>query len=257
MKIFCVGDVVSRVGREMLHNHLRRIIEEYDISLTIINGENLSHGRGMSRRTYEEMMDCGVDGFTLGNHSWDCKDISKLMMYNKNIIRPANFSSRCPGKGSMLLTARNGLRVGVINLSGQTYMNPCSCPFESAEREIKSLKKETDIILVDFHAEATSEKQAMGWYLDGKVSAVFGTHTHVQTSDEMILPSGTGYITDLGMTGAVFSILGMERKPVIERFITGMPQKFNVAEGAGRLCGCIFDINNKGITENVTRINIM
>jgi len=257
MKILCIGDVFSSTGRSMMHEHLEGIKRYFAVDVTIINGENLAHGRGMSRQAYEEMCSLGVDGFTMGNHTWDCKDITNLLKYNKNIIRPANFSRSCPGNGSMLLKTASGEKVGVINLVGRTYMNPCDCPFEAAEREIKRLKAETDIIVVDFHAEATSEKQAMGWFLDGKVSCVFGTHTHVQTADEAVLPGGTGYITDLGMTGAYYSVLGMERKPVIEKFISGIPQRMDVATGKGRLCGCVFDVDSKGASRSAERICIM
>lgn len=257
MKILCIGDVVSSTGRGMLHDHLDELKKKFAVDITIINGENLAHGRGMSRPAYEEMCNVGVDGFTMGNHTWDCKDISNLLKYNNNIIRPANLSRACPGNGSMILKTADGGKVGVINLLGRTYMNPCDCPFEAAEREIKKLKNETSIIVVDFHAEATSEKQAMGWFLDGKVSCVFGTHTHVQTADEAILPNGTGYITDLGMTGAYYSVLGMERKPVIEKFINGMPQRMDVATGKGRLCGCVFDVGADGRAKAVERVAIM
>ena len=257
MKVLCIGDVVSRPGREMLYNHLQRIKDENNIALTIINGENLSHGRGISRKTYDEMMSVGVDGITLGNHTWNCKDVVNILSYNNNVIRPANFSKNCPGSGSMILKATGGEKVGVINIIGRTYMESVDCPFEAVEREIKKIKNQTDIIFVDFHAEATSEKQAMGWFLDGKVSAVFGTHTHVQTADEVILPKGTGYISDLGMTGAFYSVLGMERQCVIEKFMTGMPRKFSVADGKARFCGCIFDVDDKGICRNVERITFM
>ena len=257
MKILCIGDVVSRAGRESVREHLERIISENGISLTVINGENLSHGRGMSRSTYDEMMSVGVNGFTLGNHTWNCKDIVSLLSYQNNVIRPANFPKSTPGKGSMILKTPDGEKVGFINLSGRTYMEPVSCPFEAAEREINRLKSETNIIFVDFHAEATSEKQALGWYLDGKVTAVFGTHTHVQTADEVILPKGTGYITDLGMTGAFYSVLGMERRAVIQKFMTGMPQKFEVAEGKARFCGCIFEVEKDGRCVGIERISLM
>lgn len=256
MKVLCIGDVVGECGRSRLAAELDKIKRENDISLTIINGENLAHGRGISRRTYDKMTEAGVDGFTLGNHTWDNKDASALLKYAKNVIRPANFSRSCPGRGSMLLTAASGEKVGVISLSGRVFMNPCGCPFEAADREIAFLKKQTDIIFVDIHAEATSEKIALGWYLDSKVSAVFGTHTHVQTSDETVLPGGTGYITDLGMTGPVYSVLGMERKAVIEKFISGMPQRFSPAGGASMLCGCIFDIGADGKAVSAERICI-
>ena len=257
MKILCIGDVVSRSGRECVREHLGRIVREKDISLTVINGENLSHGRGISRNSYDEMMGLGVNGFTLGNHTWNCKDAISLLSYQDNIIRPANFSKSAPGRGSMILKTKSGEKVGFINVLGRTYMEPVSCPFEAVDREISRLKAETNIIFVDFHAEATSEKIALGWHLDGKVSAVFGTHTHVQTSDEVILPKSTGYITDLGMTGAFYSVLGMERSPVIRKFITGMPQKFEVAEGKARFCGCIFDVDKDGKCTGIERIDIM
>lgn len=256
MKILCVGDVVGECGRKKLSEELGTVISEKNISLTIVNGENLAHGRGISRKTYDELTALGVDGFTLGNHTWDNKDAAALLMHKKNIIRPANFQRNCPGRGSMLLKAKNGKTVGVINLSGRVYMNPCDCPFEAADRELAFLKKHTDTVLVDIHGEATSEKIALGWYLSNKVSAVFGTHTHVQTADEKILPGGCGYITDLGMTGPVYSVLGMERSAVIDRFVSGMPQRFSPADGAAVMCGCIFDINDDGKAVSVERLCI-
>ena len=257
MKIFCIGDIVGAPGRQIIKNSIDRIIRENGIDFTIANGENLSHGRGINRNAYEEMMKAGIDAFTLGNHAWDHKDSQMLLMYRDNVIRPANFAKGCPGKGSMVIKAKNGVRVGIINLSGRVYMNSCGCPFETADAEIEKLKKVSDIILVDFHAEATSEKIALGWYLDGRVSAVFGTHTHVQTADETILPGGTGYITDLGMTGPVYSVLGMDRKPVIEKFLTGMPHNFTIADGSARLCGCIFEFDSSGKTTDIKRVSIM
>ena len=257
MKILCIGDIVSRAGRECVRTHLDNIVKEKSIDLVIANGENLSHGRGMSRNAYDEMCSVGVDGFTLGNHTWNCKDIVNILSYNNNVIRPANYPASCPGKGSMILKTALGEKVGIINIAGRTYMEAAACPFETAEKEIKKLSEQTNIILVDFHAEATSEKQAMGWFLDGKVSAVYGTHTHVQTADEIVLPKGTAYITDIGMTGAFYSVLGMERQAVIEKFRTGMPQKFTVADGKSRFCGCVVEINSKGIATDIERLSIM
>lgn len=257
MKILCIGDVVSRSGREAVRLYLDNLIKEKHIDLVVINGENLSHGRGISRNTYDEMVSIGIDGFTLGNHTWNCKDVINLLSYQKNIIRPANFSKTAPGNGSMILKTRSGEKVGFINVSGRTYMEPVSCPFEAVDREINRIKSETNIIFVDFHAEATSEKIALGWYLDGKVTAVYGTHTHVQTSDEIILPKGTGYITDLGMTGAFYSVLGMERRPVIQKFMTGMPQKFEVAEGKARFSACVFEADADGKCVGIERICLM
>ena len=243
MKVFCIGDIVSQTGRKMIHSHLKKVVTTHDVDLVIANGENLAHGRGITRKIYEEMS--AIDVFTMGNHTWNCKDVVPLMTYRKNIIRPANFWYGCPGNGSTIVTTKSGQKVGIINIIGRTFMDPCDSPFKAVDREVKALSKKVNFIFVDFHAEATSEKMAMGWYLDGRVSAVFGTHTHVQTADEMILPKGTGYITDVGMTGPVYSVLGMDRDVVIDRFITGMPQKFEVAEGRAQLCGCIFEIDNK------------
>lgn len=245
MKILCVGDVVSRIGREMLFRYVDELKYQKGIDVCIANGENATHGRGMSRSAYNELIRAGVDVITMGNHTWDCKEIADIMRKEDTVIRPANYNSSCPGRGSVVFTAKNGVKVGVINLIGRTYLEPSDSPFDRVEKEIEKIKKSTNIILVDFHAEATSEKLAMAYFLDGKVSAVFGTHTHVQTADETILPNGTGNITDLGMTGPQISILGRGVVPIINRFRTGMPQKFEIAEGKGQFCGCIFDIDEE------------
>lgn len=258
MKILCVGDVVSSVGREMLFRYIDEMKYQKGIDVCIANGENATHGRGMSRSAYNELMRAGVDFVTMGNHTWDCKEVVDIMRREDNVIRPANYNSACPGEGSAVFTAKNGVKIGIINLIGKTYLEyQQDSPFDRAEEEIARLREKTNIIIVDFHAEATSEKLAMGFFLDGKVSAVFGTHTHVQTADEMILPSGTGYITDLGMTGVTLSILGRSITPIIERFRTGMPQKFEIASGAGQLCGCIFDIDeDSGKCTDIERVFI-
>lgn len=255
MKILCIGDVVSRVGREMLFKYVDELKYSKNIDLVIANGENATHGSGMARAAYNELMRAGVDVITMGNHTWHCREIMDIMRLEDNVIRPANYNPQCPGKGSLVFTAKNGVKVGVLNLIGRTFLDPADSPFDAAEREIAQLKKSANIIIVDFHAEATSEKLAMTYFLDGKVSAVFGTHTHVQTADETILPGGTGMITDLGMTGPSYSILGREREPVINRFITGMPQKFEIAAGDGQFNGCIFEIDeNDGRCTEIERI---
>ena len=195
--------------------------------------------------------------FTLGNHTWGAKEIIPIMEQECNVIRPLNFPGTVPGKGSAIAKTASGTAVAVINLIGQTNMAPCNSPFEAASKEIERLSEITPIILVDFHAEVTSEKMAMGYFLDGKVSAVFGTHTHIQTSDSKILPGGTGYITDLGMTGPTDSILGMNKNIIIKRFLTGMPQKFEIAGGKGQFSGCLFTINETdGKCEQIERILI-
>jgi metallophosphoesterase (TIGR00282 family) len=255
MKIFCIGDIMGSHGRDMLRGYLDDLIYSKGIDLVAANAENAAHGRGMSVPVYEELCALGVDVFTMGNHTWNCRDIVKLLDTETNIARPANYEGRCPGSGCASVRAKNGAYVSFINVIGRTYMEPCASPFEAAVREIEKCR--SDIILVDFHAEATSEKIAMGRYLDGRVSAVYGTHTHVQTADEAILPKGTGYITDLGMTGASNSVLGMDTSLVINRFLNGMPHRFELGVGKNALCGCIFEIDDKTAkTTRIERINI-
>lgn len=257
MRILCIGDVVSAVGRDMLFKYVEDLKYQKNIDLCIANGENATHGRGLARAAYNDMCRAGVDGFTLGNHTWGSKEVIKILENEENTIRPINFHSSCPGAGAMILTAKNGARVGIINAIGRVYMDlPSDSPFDAIEKKAEELKHKTDAIVVDFHAEATSEKQAMGFFLDGKVSAVFGTHTHIQTADERILPNGTGYITDLGMTGAVESVLGMDKDIIIKRFSQGMPQKFELAEGRGQLNGCIFEIDDNGKCIDIERLFI-
>lgn len=256
MNILCIGDIVSGAGRDAVRNLLDAAVKEYGADLVIANGENLSHGNGMSLNNYEEMSGCGVDVFTMGNHTWGNKDIYKILKHERNVIRPANFERGCPGFGSCIIK-KKGVSIGVINLIGRVSMPvPCNSPFHIFTRETERLKPQTDIMIVDFHAEATSEKQALGWFADGKVSAVFGTHTHVQTADEMIMPKGTGYITDIGMTGAMYSVIGMERDAALNRFLTGIYHKTDPADGQYRLSGAVFEIDeSSGICKNIIRIN--
>jgi len=254
MKILTIGDIFGRVGRDSVFSVLDRMAGSVDF--IIANAENAAHGRGLTKPVYEELKTAGIDVFTTGNHVWGCPDIENVMRYNDNVIRPANFEGKIPGTGSCIVTAKNGVRVGVINLIGRTYMQgPISSPFLTADSEIEKLKDKADVIFVDFHAEATSEKTALGYYLDGRVTAVFGTHTHIQTADAKVLPKGTGYITDLGMTGPEHSVLGLDKNTIIKRFINGMPQKFTVATGKGLFSGVIFDVDEKtGKTVGVERI---
>ncbi len=243
MKVLCVGDVVSRVGREMLFKYVEELKYTKGVDFVIVNGENSSHGRGMSRSAYNEMKRAGADVFTTGNHVWGVKEIVSLMEEEGDVIRPANWQGNPPGAGSVVIESISGAKVGVINIIGQVNMLPCNSPFEAVEREIERLKEKTPIIFVDFHAEVTSEKVAMGYFLDGKVSVVFGTHTHIQTADAKILDGGTGYITDLGMTGPADSVLGMNKTIIVNRFVSGTPQKFEIATGKGQFCGCIFTVD--------------
>ena len=243
MKILAIGDVVSESGCEYLRKVLPRIKRENKIDFCIANGENSALGNGITAYSADFLFSSGVDFITSGNHAFRKKEIYSYFDETKNIIRPANFFPGCPGRGYD--TVDFGFaRIAVINLSGMAYMPGCSNPFiviDDILEQVNSCK----IKIVDFHAEATAEKRAMGFYLDGKVSAVFGTHTHVLTSDAQVLPKGTGYITDLGMTAGKNSVLGINPETSISWLKTGMPAKFEPAEGEMMLCGCIFDIDEK------------
>ena len=235
MKILAIGDIFGRIGRDAVFEWLEHSRDKYD---------------------FDELVKADIDAFTLGNHAWGCPDIITIMRYNDNVVRPANFEGNVCGNGSTVVTAKNGVKVGIINLIGRVYMpQEASSPFYAADAEIEKLKGKCDIIIVDFHAEATSEKSAMGYYLDGRVSAVFGTHTHIQTADAKILPEGTGYITDLGMTGPAHSVLGVNKNVIVARFLGGIPQKFAVAEGKPQFCGAVFEIDeNTKKTVSISRI---
>ncbi|MBQ6907478.1 MAG: TIGR00282 family metallophosphoesterase [Clostridia bacterium] len=254
MKILAIGDIFGRSGRDAVFAYLEHKKDEYDF--IIANGENASHGRGLSKPVYEELVSAGIDAFTLGNHAWGCPDIEVIMRYNSNIVRPANFEGNVFGVGSSVVTAKNGIKVGFINLIGRTYMpQQASSPFYTADEEIAKIKDRCDIILVDFHAEATSEKLALSYYIDGRVSVLFGTHTHVQTADAKILPNGTGYISDLGMTGPAVSVLGVDKNIIVDRFLGGVPKKFAEADGKAQFCGAVFEVDESSKkTVSVTRI---
>lgn len=259
MRILCIGDIVSRVGRDMMFKYVEDLKYKENIDFVIANGENAAHGNGLTRNTYDELIKSGADIITLGNHTWgSMNEITALMKNGADVIRPLNFNKGCPGEGSAVMTAQNGVKIGIINIIGQTFLNySFNSPFEAIDEELQKMKEITNVIFVDFHAEATSEKQAMGFFLDGRVSAIFGTHTHVQTADDMILPNGTGYISDLGMTGPQISVLGMNKDIILKKFLTSLPQKFQVAEGDGQFCGCIFDIDtNSGLCTSTKRIFI-
>ncbi|HHY74717.1 MAG TPA: TIGR00282 family metallophosphoesterase [Bacillus bacterium] len=244
MRILFIGDVVGSLGRDMIKHYLPKLQKKYKAHVTIINGENAASGKGITEKIYRSFLEAGANAVTLGNHTWDNKDIFEFIDHAKYMVRPANFPVETPGKGHVVLNL-NGIEIGIINLQGRTFLPPIDCPFKKADELIADIKKKTNIIFVDFHAEATSEKQAMGWYLDGKVSAVVGTHTHVQTSDARILPNGTAYITDAGMTGPYDGILGMEREAVLKKFLTNLPVRFEVASGREQLNGVIVDIDPK------------
>lgn len=256
MKILFIGDIVGSPGRKALKEYLPKLKGKFKPDITIVNGENAAAGKGLTKKVANEIFQTGCDIMTMGNHTWDKKDIFEFIEDEENIIRPANFPEGNPGKGYVIKKAGNN-KIAVINLQGRTFLPPIDCPFRKADELIEKAGKETPVIFVDFHAEATSEKQAMGWYLDGRVSAVVGTHTHVQTADERVLPGGTAYVTDAGMTGPWDGILGMNRDVVIQRFLTNLPARFEVTEGREQCNGVIIDVNNQtGKSELIQRIHI-
>jgi metallophosphoesterase (TIGR00282 family) len=231
MRILFIGDIVGAPGRRIVVERLEDIIGNEQADLVIANGENSASGFGITPRLTEELLSMGIEVLSGGNHIWDRKEILDFIPREPRLLRPANFPAASPGRGLFRGTSRQGIPYAVLCLQGRIFMASNEDPFSTADRELASLGPETKVILVDIHAEATSEKQAMGWYLDGRVSAVVGTHTHVPTADERILPNGTAYITDVGMTGPHDSVIGMEKGAIIKRFLDGLPARFEVATG--------------------------
>jgi 2',3'-cyclic-nucleotide 2'-phosphodiesterase len=254
MKILFVGDVVGSPGRKMVQEYLPKLKKKFQPNITIINGENAAGGKGITEKIYNQFLEWGAQAITLGNHAWRNKEIFDFIEGAKFLLRPANFPDGSPGKG-MVFLQHNGLDIAVINIQGRTFMDMIDCPFKKVDQLIEEAKKRTSIIFVDFHAEATSEKQAMGWYLDGKVTAVVGTHTHVQTADNRILPKGTAYITDVGMTGPYDGILGVDKESVIKKFLTSLPVRFEVSEGRTQLNAVLIEVDVKtGLAKSINRI---
>ncbi len=233
MRLLFIGDIVGSPGREMLEATLPIIRDEYKPQLIIANGENAAGGRGINEKITKYLFQQGISVITMGNHVWDQQEIYDFIGDHKNLIRPANYPEGAPGNSHTIINY-NDEKIAVINLMGRTFMPPVDCPFRAVDRIITEVSKETNNIIVDFHAEATSEKIALGWHLNGRVSALLGTHTHVPTADERILNEGTAYISDVGMVGPYDGILGMERESVIEKFITALPQRFEVEKQGGR-----------------------
>ncbi|WP_343310485.1 2',3'-cyclic-nucleotide 2'-phosphodiesterase [Bacillus atrophaeus] len=244
MRILFIGDVVGSPGRDMVKEYVPKLKTKYKPNFTIINGENAAHGKGLTEKIYHSLMQAGADAITMGNHTWDKKEIFDFIDDVPHLVRPANFPEGTPGKGITYVKA-NGKELAVINLQGRTFLPPLDDPFQKADELIAEAAKRTPYIFIDFHAEATSEKLAIGWYTDGRASAVVGTHTHVQTADNRILPKGTAYITDVGMTGPYDGILGMDRETIIKRFKTNLPVRFSVAEGKTTLSGVVIDIDDQ------------
>jgi 2',3'-cyclic-nucleotide 2'-phosphodiesterase len=257
VKLLFIGDIIGKPGREALSRELHRIVDRHRVDLVIANGENAAGGFGLTAETAQELFKCGVQMITSGNHIWDKKDSLEYIKREERIVRPANYPEGTPGRGATLVSTPGGVKIGILNLEGRVFMNNLDCPFRCADREIAKLKEETPIIFVDFHAEATSEKVSLGWYLDGRVSAVVGTHTHVQTADERILTAGTAYMTDAGMTGAFDSVIGVRKEDAIEKFITQRPAKFEVAKKDIRINGVVIEVDEKsGLALSIERINV-
>ena len=239
MRILFIGDIVGRPGRELIRKGVRALAEKHEADLVIANAENSAAGFGITKDIGDTILEQGVDVMTSGNHIWDKREVLEYIVTEPRLLRPANYPAGVPGRGSYVARTGDGREVGVINVMGRVFMTPIDDPFAVVLREIEAIRHRTRVIIVDFHAEATSEKVAMGWHLDGKVTAVIGTHTHVQTADEQILPGGTAYLTDVGMTGPHDGVIGVEKRPVIDKFLRGMPVRMETATGNPRLNGIL------------------
>jgi 2',3'-cyclic-nucleotide 2'-phosphodiesterase len=243
MRILFVGDIVGSPGRRILKDHLADIVDQRKIDLAIVNCENAASGFGITPKLAEELLAAGAEVLTGGNHIWDRKEIMEYFPHQARLLRPANFPRGLPGSGLFVGDTRGGLPYAVLNLQGRTFMTPIDCPFRTAERELARIPTHVKVIVVDMHAETTSEKQAMGWFLDGKVSAVVGTHTHVATADAHVLPNGSAFITDVGMTGPHDSIIGMAKSGIIERFLNSLPARFEVAQGDIQMHAVVIEVD--------------
>ncbi|MTI82816.1 MAG: TIGR00282 family metallophosphoesterase [Firmicutes bacterium] len=244
MRVLMIGDVVGSPGRKALKDNVSGLKREFGLDLVMANGENAAGGMGITRNVAEEIFSYGIDFITMGNHVWNKKETAHYIEREERIIRPANYPAGVPGRGYKVVPVKKGINVAIANLSGRVFMDSLDCPFQVADQLLQEISSQARIIIFDFHAEATSEKIALGWYLNGRVSAVCGTHTHVQTADEYIMSGGTAYITDIGMTGAKESIIGFKVDPILERFTTQMPRKFEVAGGLYQLNAVIIDFDD-------------
>ena len=257
MRVLFIGDLVGRASRQLLEKYLPDLIDRYQIDFTVANAENSAGGVGLTKKVFDQLIDLGVDAMTMGNHTWDNKDIFNFIEGAKQLVRPANLPPGTPGRGYGIFTAAKGEKIAVINLLGQVFMDPVDSPFACINMLLAEIRRETKHIIVDIHAEATSEKIALGWYLDGRVSAVLGTHTHVATADYRILPQKTAYITDVGMTGPKDSVLGVDKDIIIRKFTTGLPQRFALANGDIELNAVMIDLNADGQAETIERVTLL
>ena len=257
MKILFIGDIIGEPGRKTVARHVSKLVREQGVEFVIANAENAAGGFGVTPDIARELFAAGVHVITSGNHIWDKKEIIEYIKKEPRLLRPANYPKGVPGNGSVVATAASGEKVGVLQLMGRVSMPTLDCPFRVGRHEVEALRRETRTVIVDMHAEATSEKTAMGWYLDGDVSGVFGTHTHVQTADERILPKGTAYLTEVGMVGPSESVIGITKDIAIEKFLTQMPRRFEVAPGPCVFSAVLFDVDTAvGKAISIERLRI-
>ncbi|MBR4675050.1 MAG: YmdB family metallophosphoesterase [Victivallales bacterium] len=255
MRILFIGDIVGSGGREAVNHFVPELRKEYNCAFCVANGENMANGNGFARSTLDELKKSQVDVFTGGDHTWDQKDFEKEILDFPNVLRPANVSAQQPGRGYGIFEAADGTKIGVVNLLGRTFMRfACDCPFAAAERIVEEIHAVTPFIIVDFHAEATSDKISLGRFLDGKVTAVLGTHTHVPTADETVFPGGTAFQCDVGMVGSRDSVLGREIEPIIQHYLSGMPFRFPVTNKNVRLCGSVITVDAEGHATAIERV---
>jgi hypothetical protein len=255
VQILVIGDIVGRPGRRAVKENIPDLSSRFELDFIIANGENAAGGNGLTREVVKELFSYGIDVLTTGNHAWDQKDIFNFITTEERILRPANFPPGVPGRGINIYYPRKKPAVGVINLAGRVFMPHLDCPFRKVDELLFQLKDQTKVIIIDFHGEATSEKIALGWYIDGRASAVCGTHTHVQTADERILPEGTAFISDLGMTGPRDSVIGVKKEIIIKRFLTQLPVRLEVAKGPYQFNAVLIKVDEKtGKAEEIDRI---
>jgi len=255
MRVLFIGDVVGRPGRNIIGGRLDLLKEREKIDFAIVNAENAAGGSGLTPRIAEELFSAGADALTSGDHIWKKREIYNFLNSSEKVVRPLNYPEGAPGKGATIIKTPTGKKIGIINVIGRVFMDAVECPFRSAKKAVSDVREITPIIIVDIHAEATSEKVAMGWYLDGEVSAVVGTHTHIQTADEKILPEGTAYITDCGMTGPYDSVIGRKKDKILARFLTQLPAPFDIATDDVQMHGVIIDIDEKtGKAREIKRV---
>lgn len=256
MRILFIGDIVGKPGRQIVRDKLSYLKKQYSLDFVVANGENSAGGFGITDKIYRELREMGIDVITSGNHIWDKKEVYQVIDQEDRLLRPLNYPPKAPGRGYGIYNVSGKGNIGVINLEGRVFMNPLDCPFRTFDGIIEKIRKVTPIIIIDFHAEATSEKRAFLHYADGRATAVLGTHTHVTTADQQVTEKGTAYISDVGMTGVQDSVIGVEAETIIARFVTGLPQRFEVAKGTPEIRAVFIEANPEGKAEDFQIIDM-